>query len=81
MRNPFSVSVFEDHVYWSTQEKGEVYRQDKFGKGVKTKLLTVGPWLTQVSVYQQQRYNSIDSKLRTHLHIPINTDCTALTTL
>uniref|UniRef100_A0A671UNK4 Low density lipoprotein receptor-related protein 2b n=1 Tax=Sparus aurata TaxID=8175 RepID=A0A671UNK4_SPAAU len=56
--NPFSVSVFEDHVYWSTQEKGEVYRQDKFGKGVKTKLLTVGPWLTQVSVYQQQRYNS-----------------------
>uniref|UniRef100_A0A3B4FXS2 Low-density lipoprotein receptor-related protein 2 n=1 Tax=Pundamilia nyererei TaxID=303518 RepID=A0A3B4FXS2_9CICH len=59
VRNPFSVSVFEDHVYWSTQEKGEVFRQDKFGQGDKIKLLTAGPWLTQVSVYQQQRYNTI----------------------
>uniref|UniRef100_A0A3Q3BE47 Low-density lipoprotein receptor-related protein 2-like n=1 Tax=Kryptolebias marmoratus TaxID=37003 RepID=A0A3Q3BE47_KRYMA len=59
VQNPFSVSVFEDHVYWSTQEKGEVYRQDKFGRGDKVKLLTAGPWLTQISVYQQQRYNSV----------------------
>lgn len=65
VRNPFSVSVFEDHVYWSTQEKGELFRQDKFGRGAKTKLLSAGPWLTQVSVYQQQRYNSIASKLHT----------------
>ncbi|XP_028331825.1 low-density lipoprotein receptor-related protein 2 [Gouania willdenowi] len=62
VRNPFSVSVFEDHVYWSTQEKGEVFRQDKFGRGDKVKLLTAGPWLTQVSVYQQQRYNSVAMK-------------------
>lgn len=62
VRNPFSVSVFEDHVYWSTQEKGEVFRQDKFGRGTKTKLLTAGPWLTQISVFQQQRYNSVASK-------------------
>lgn len=61
MRNPFSVNVFEDHVYWNTQEKGEVFRQNKFGSGPKTKLLTVGPWLTQVAVYQEQRYNSIAS--------------------
>ncbi|XP_054913786.1 low-density lipoprotein receptor-related protein 2 isoform X1 [Poeciliopsis prolifica] len=58
VRNPFSVCVFEDNVYWSTQEKGEVFRQNKFGQGDKVKLLTVGPWLTQISVYQQQRYNS-----------------------
>ncbi|TDG98033.1 hypothetical protein EPR50_G00214030 [Perca flavescens] len=62
VRNPFSVSVFEDHVYWGTQEKGEVFRQDKFGRRAKTKLLTAGPWLTQISVYQQQRYNSIAMK-------------------
>ena len=67
VRNPFSVSVFEDHVYWSTQEKGEVFRQDKFGRGDKTKLLTAGPWLTQVSVYQQQRHSSISSKVHTHV--------------
>ncbi|CAG12634.1 unnamed protein product [Tetraodon nigroviridis] len=65
VRNPFSVCVFEDHVYWSTQEKGEVFRQDKFGRGIKTKLLTGGPWLTQVSVYQQQRYNSMASEQHT----------------
>lgn len=62
VRNPFSVNVFEDHVYWTTQEKGEVFRQDKFGGGTKTKLLTAGPWLTQVSLFQQQRYNSVDCK-------------------
>lgn len=62
VKNPFSVCVFEDHVYWSTEEKGEVFRQDKFGQGAKTLLLTVGPWLTQVSVFQQQRYNSIAMK-------------------
>lgn len=59
VRNPFSVNVFEDHVYWSTQEKGEVFRQDKFGKGTKTRLLIAGPWLTQINVYQQQKYNSL----------------------
>ncbi|XP_041123031.1 low-density lipoprotein receptor-related protein 2 [Polyodon spathula] len=56
--NPFSVNVFENHVYWSTREKGEVFRQDKFGAGKKVKLLTAGPWLTQISVYQKQRYVS-----------------------
>uniref|UniRef100_A0A3Q2DFF2 Low density lipoprotein receptor-related protein 2b n=1 Tax=Cyprinodon variegatus TaxID=28743 RepID=A0A3Q2DFF2_CYPVA len=59
VRNPFSVCVFEDHLYWSTEEKGEVFRQDKFGRGDKVKLFTAGPWLTQISVYQQQRYNSM----------------------
>lgn len=67
VRNPFGVSVFEDHIYWSTQEKGEVFRQDKFGRGEKTKLLTAGPWLTQVSVYQQQRYNSVTSTVHTQI--------------
>lgn len=63
------MSVFEDHVYWSTQEKGEVFRQEKFGQGDKIRLLTAGPWLTQVSVYQQQRYNTIASKLHTLSHV------------
>ncbi|KAJ3607378.1 hypothetical protein NHX12_024429, partial [Muraenolepis orangiensis] len=49
--NPLSVSVFENHIYWSTRDKGEVFRQDKFGHGTKVKLLTAGPWLTQISVH------------------------------
>ncbi|MBN3296498.1 LRP2 protein, partial [Amia calva] len=56
LRSPFSLSVFEDHLYWSTKEKGEVFRQKKFGQGAKLKLLTAGPWLTQVNIYQQHKY-------------------------
>uniref|UniRef100_W5N103 Low-density lipoprotein receptor-related protein 2 n=1 Tax=Lepisosteus oculatus TaxID=7918 RepID=W5N103_LEPOC len=60
LKNPISLSVFEDQIYWSTREKGEVFRQHKFGKGSKVKLLTAGPWLTQVNIYQQQKYNGKD---------------------
>ncbi|XP_069081387.1 low-density lipoprotein receptor-related protein 2 [Pleurodeles waltl] len=55
--NPYSLDVFESHLYWTTKEKGEVWKEDKFGNGGKTKVLTVNPWLTQVRVYHQLRYN------------------------
>ncbi|XP_051792178.1 low-density lipoprotein receptor-related protein 2 [Erpetoichthys calabaricus] len=57
LKNPFSINVFEDHIYWFSKEKGDVFRQNKFGRGTKVKLLTVGPWLSHFSVYQQQRYS------------------------
>ncbi|XP_016414141.1 low-density lipoprotein receptor-related protein 2-like [Sinocyclocheilus rhinocerous] len=55
--HPYSVDVFEGHVYWTTKEKGEVWKKDKFGKGDKVKVLTINPWLTQVRIYQQHRHN------------------------
>ncbi|XP_059822369.1 low-density lipoprotein receptor-related protein 2a isoform X1 [Hypanus sabinus] len=55
--NPFSLDVFENHLYWTTKENGEVWKQDKFGKGQKVKVLRVNPWLTQVRIYQESRYN------------------------
>ncbi|XP_043910917.1 low-density lipoprotein receptor-related protein 2-like [Protopterus annectens] len=58
VENPLSLNVFEGQIYWTTKEKGEVYSQDKFGKGLRKKVLSVGPWLTQVNVYQQHKYNS-----------------------
>ncbi|XP_066544684.1 low-density lipoprotein receptor-related protein 2a isoform X1 [Amia ocellicauda] len=55
--NPFSLDVFEGHIYWTTKERGEVWKTNKFGHGDKVKVLTINPWLTQVRIYQQHRYN------------------------
>ncbi|CAB1328475.1 unnamed protein product, partial [Coregonus sp. 'balchen'] len=55
--NPYSLDVFEGHVYWTTKERGEVWKADKFGKEDKVKVLTINPWLTQVRIYQEHRYN------------------------
>lgn len=55
--NPYSLDLFEGHVYWTTKEKGEVWRTNKFGKGNKVKVLTINPWLTQVRIYQEHRHN------------------------
>lgn len=54
---PYSLDVFEGHVYWTTKDKGEVWRTNKFGKGNKVKVVTINPWLTQVRIYQQHRHN------------------------
>lgn len=55
--HPYSLDVFEGHVYWTTKDKGEVWRTNKFGKGNKVKVLTINPWLTQVRIYQEHRHN------------------------
>ena len=54
---PYSLDVFEGHVYWTTKEKGEVWKTNKFGKGNKVKVITINPWLTQVRIYQEHRHN------------------------
>uniref|UniRef100_A0A8C4T9C2 Low-density lipoprotein receptor-related protein 2 n=1 Tax=Erpetoichthys calabaricus TaxID=27687 RepID=A0A8C4T9C2_ERPCA len=55
--NPYSLDVFEGHIYWTTKETGEVWKKNKFGNGEKVKVLTINPWLTQVRIYQEHRYN------------------------
>ncbi|NWR88915.1 LRP2 protein, partial [Furnarius figulus] len=55
--SPYSLDVFEGHLYWIAKERGEVWKKDKFGSGEKVKVLTVNPWLTQVRIYHQHRYN------------------------
>ncbi|XP_063285770.1 low-density lipoprotein receptor-related protein 2 [Pelobates fuscus] len=63
--NPYSLDVFEGHVFWTTKEKGEVWKIDKFGKESKVKILTVNPWLTQVRIYHEHRYNrSVTSRCK-----------------
>lgn len=60
--NPYSLDVFEGHVYWTTKVRGEVWKADKFGKGDKVKVLTINPWLTQVRIYHEHRYNRSGEK-------------------
>uniref|UniRef100_A0A8C4QIE6 Low-density lipoprotein receptor-related protein 2 n=1 Tax=Eptatretus burgeri TaxID=7764 RepID=A0A8C4QIE6_EPTBU len=55
LHSPFSLDVFEGTIYWTTEESGEIWHQDKFGKGTASKLLTVNPWLTQIRVYHKHR--------------------------
>lgn len=55
--HPYSLDVFEGHVYWTTKDKGEVWRTNKFGEGSKVKVLTINPWLTQVRIYHEHRHN------------------------
>lgn len=60
--NPYSLDLFEGHVYWTTKVRGEVWKADKFGKGDKVKVLTINPWLTQVRIYHEHRYNRSGEK-------------------
>lgn len=61
--DPYSLDIFEGRLYWVSKEKGEVWTQDKFGQDKKEKMLTVSPWLTQVRVFHQHRYNQSGTDL------------------
>lgn len=37
-KHPYSLDVFESDLYWVTRDSGEVYRMDKFGRGVPVRL-------------------------------------------
>lgn len=65
--NPYSLDVFEGHIYWTTKGRGEVWKADKFGKGDKVKVLTINPWLTQVRIYHEHRYNRSGDIINVHL--------------
>ena len=53
--HPFALDLFEDQLYWATRDTGEIYRQDKFGRGVKVRMRR--SYATDVKVYQKHRYN------------------------
>ena len=39
LHNPFKMDIFENHVYWLSQEHGLVNKVDKFGRGGLIKLV------------------------------------------
>lgn len=55
--SPYSLDIFEGLLYWISKDKGEIWKQDKFGQEEKEKMLVVNPWLTQARIFHQHRYD------------------------
>uniref|UniRef100_H2YAY1 EGF-like domain-containing protein n=1 Tax=Ciona savignyi TaxID=51511 RepID=H2YAY1_CIOSA len=61
--NPISVEVFENTVYWTTSDKS-LYRNEKFGRGVK-KLLRRGlKSASDIKIYHPSRYESVAQRCK-----------------
>ena len=56
--HPISIDVFEDQLYWVTRDSGEIFRQDKFGRGVKVRVRRSLEHATDVKIFQTQKYNT-----------------------
>ncbi|XP_012271678.1 low-density lipoprotein receptor-related protein 2 [Orussus abietinus] len=56
-KHPGFLDVFESSLYWVTME-GELYRQDKFGRGVKELLIEDILTQSDLKVYHPLRYNT-----------------------
>lgn len=56
--HPFSLDVFEDHLYWVTRDTNEIYRQDKFGHGVKVLLKRSYEHTNDLKIYHEKKYNA-----------------------
>ncbi|RWS16465.1 low-density lipoprotein receptor-related protein 2-like protein [Dinothrombium tinctorium] len=58
LHQPTSIDLFEDQLYWVTQETGEIFRQDKFGRGVKVRVRRSLEYATDVKILQEKKYNT-----------------------
>lgn len=58
LRSPIALDVFENNLYWTTKQTGELIRQDKFGRGVPQIIVKNLPNPGGVRVYHQLRYNT-----------------------
>lgn len=56
--HPVSLDLFEDQIYWVTRDSGEIFRQDKFGRGVKVRVKRALESATDVKIYQEMKYNT-----------------------
>lgn len=67
LNHPISLDLFEDQIYWITRDTGEVFRQDKFGRGVKVRVERSLEQATDIKLYQDKKYNTsckISRKIR-----------------
>ena len=76
LRHPVSLDTFENNLYWVTRRSAELFRQDKFGRGVPELIVKPLPNSGGVKVYHQQKYNiSLRNPCHedqcTHLCVPI----------
>ncbi|KAI8496523.1 Low-density lipoprotein receptor- protein 2 [Branchiostoma belcheri] len=57
LENPFRLDVFEGELFWTTQTTGNIYHQDKFGRGVKVLLQSGINLPTDIKIHQKLRYD------------------------
>jgi len=55
--HPFSIDIFEDHLYWVTRDTNEIYRQDKFAHGVKVLVKRSLEHTNDVKLFHEKKYN------------------------
>lgn len=58
LRKPMALDVFENNLYWTTKQTGELVRQDKFGRGVPHVIVKSLNSPGGIKVYHQLRYNT-----------------------
>lgn len=58
LRSPVAMDVFENNLYWTTKQTGELIRHDKFGRGVPHTIVNNIPSPGGVRIYHQLRYNT-----------------------
>lgn len=56
--HPISLEIFEDQIYWTTKDTNEIYRQDKFGRGVKVRVKRASALTTDLKIFHRQKYNT-----------------------
>ena len=56
--HPISLETFEDQIYWTTKDTNEIYRQDKFGRGVKVRVKRASAQTTDLKIFHRQKYNT-----------------------
>lgn len=58
LHHPISLDLFEDQLYWVTRESGEIFKQDKFGRGVKVRVKRNVESATDIKIYHEKKYNT-----------------------
>ena len=58
LHRPISLDVFEDQLYWVTRDSGEIFRQDKFGRGVKVRVRRSANFNGEVKIFHDKKYNT-----------------------
>lgn len=55
--HPFSLDIFEDHLYWVTRDTNEIYKVDKFAHGVKVLVKRSLEHTNDVKIFHDKKYN------------------------
>ena len=58
LHHPTSLDLFEDQLYWVTRDTGEIFKQDKFGRGVKVRVKRSLEQASDLKIYHEKKYNT-----------------------